>query len=81
MIPEYMKLAEIGYAFVLGSVEDDRTFNLLIFLKSRLRNRLGDNLPLVVRVHGQKFFNQDNFSYKAALESWKKQQMRYSSNA
>ena len=39
MIPEYLKLAEIGCAFVLGSVEDERIFNSLKFLKSRLRNR------------------------------------------
>jgi hypothetical protein len=52
MIPEYLKLTEIGCAFVLGSVEDERTFSSLKFLKSHLRNRLEDKLPLVVRMHG-----------------------------
>jgi hypothetical protein len=69
MIPEYLKLAEIGCAFVLGSVEDERIFNSLKFLKSRLRNRLEDVLPLVVRMHGQKFFTQETLLYKKALGS------------
>ena len=81
MIPEYLKLARIGCTFVLGSVEDERTFNLLKFLKSRLRNKLGDNLLLVTRMHEQRFFSQHTFLYKAALESWKKERMRYSGNA
>jgi hypothetical protein len=77
MIPEYLKLAEIGCVFVLGSVEDERTFSSLKFLKSRLRNRLGENLPLAVRMHAQRFYTQDSFPYGAALESWKKERMRY----
>jgi hypothetical protein len=70
MIPEYFKLAEISCAFVLGSVEDERTFSSLKLLKSRLWNRLEDKLPLVVRMHGQNFYTQETFSYKQALDSW-----------
>jgi hypothetical protein len=55
MIPEYLKLAQIGCTFVLGSMEDERTFSSLKFLKSQLRNRLGDNLPLMIRMHEQRF--------------------------
>jgi hypothetical protein len=81
MIPEYLKLAEIGYAFILGSVEDERTFSSLKFLKSRLRNWLEDKLPLVVRMHGQKNFTQETFPYKKALESWRSVRMRYGGDA
>jgi hypothetical protein len=81
MIPEYLKLAEIGCAFVLGSVEDERTFSSLKFLKSCLRNRLEDKLPLVVRMHGQNFCTQETFPYKQALDSWKNVRMRYGGDA
>jgi hypothetical protein len=56
LILEYIKLAEIGTCFVLGLVEDERCFSSLKFLKSSLRNSLGKNLPMVVRMHGQKFY-------------------------
>jgi hypothetical protein len=81
MILEYLKLAEIECAFVLGSVEDERSFSSLKFLKSRLRNRLEDKLPLMVRMHGQNFYTQETFSYKQALDSWKNVRMRYGGDA
>jgi hypothetical protein len=49
---EHSKLAKIGTCFVLGSVEDERCFSSLKFLKSSLRNSLGKNLPMVVCMHG-----------------------------
>jgi hypothetical protein len=56
LISEYIKLPEIGTCFVLGSVEDERCFSSLKFLKSSLRNSLGKNLPMVVCMHGQKYY-------------------------
>jgi hypothetical protein len=72
LISEYFKLAEIGCCLVLGSVEDERCFSNLKFLKSCQRNRLGKHLPLVVRMFGQQFYTLDNFPYKDAIESWKR---------
>jgi hypothetical protein len=69
LISEYFKLAEIGCCLVLGSVEDERCFSNLRFLKSCQRNRLGKHLPLVVRMFGQQYFTLENFPYKDALES------------
>jgi hypothetical protein len=46
-ISEYLKVAEIACVQVLGSVEDERTFSTLSFIKNRLRNRLIVNLELV----------------------------------
>jgi hypothetical protein len=66
-----VKLAEIGSVLVLGSVEDERCFSSLKFLKSCQRNRLGKHLPLVVRMFGQKYFSLENFPYKEAIDSWK----------
>jgi hypothetical protein len=49
-LSEFMRLAKIAITTVLGSVEDERTFSSLKFIKSRLRNRLEGNLDTVVRV-------------------------------
>jgi hypothetical protein len=38
-LSEYIKLCEIAVTVVLGSVEDERTFSTLGFMKSKLRNR------------------------------------------
>lgn len=81
MIPKYLKLAKIACAFVLGSVEDERTFSSLKFLKSCLKNWLEDKLPFVVMMHGQKYFTQETFPYKKALESWRSVRMNYGSDA
>ena len=37
-LSEYIKVAEIAIAVVLGSLEDKRTFSTLSFMKSKLRN-------------------------------------------
>ena len=71
LISEYFEVAEIGCCLLLGSVEDERCFSNLKFLKSCHRNRLGKHLSLVVRMFGQKFFSLENFPYREAINSWK----------
>jgi hypothetical protein len=73
LISEYVKLAEIGsvLVLVLGSVEDERCFSSLKFLKSCQRNRLGKHLPLVVRMFGQRYYSLEDFPYSEAIDSWK----------
>ena len=39
-LSEFMKVVEIAHIQVLGSVENERTFSSLSFLKSKLRNQL-----------------------------------------
>jgi hypothetical protein len=46
-------LAKIGCCLVLGSVEDERWYSNLKFLKACQKNRLGKHLPLVVHRFGQ----------------------------
>jgi hypothetical protein len=71
LISKYFKLAGIGCCLVLGSVEDERCFSNLKFLKSYQWNRLGKHFPLVVRMFRQQYFSLDNFSYKDAIGSWR----------
>jgi hypothetical protein len=53
---ELFKLVELVIVMVLGSVEDERTFSTLTFMKSKLRNRPTTHLDLVVRMYAQDFF-------------------------
>jgi hypothetical protein len=39
-LSEYLKVVEIGIAIVLGSVQDERTFSTVSFLKNKVCNRL-----------------------------------------
>jgi hypothetical protein len=71
-LSEYIKLAEIAVVLVLGSVEDERTFSTLSFMKDKLRNRLQTHLPLVVSMHNQSFFDINTFPYEEAYSEWKK---------
>ena len=40
IISEYFKLANLCQTMIFGSVEDERMFSALPFLKSKLRNKL-----------------------------------------
>jgi hypothetical protein len=68
--PEYLKLAKIAVVHVLGSVEDERTFSSLSFLKDNIRNRLGTNLQLVVGMHGHQIYNLQTFPYDDCFKQW-----------
>ena len=70
-LSEYMKIAELAVVTVLGSVEDERTFSTLSFMKNKLRNRLATHLPLVVGMHAQEFYGIEDFPYDAAYEEWR----------
>jgi hypothetical protein len=69
-LSEFVKLAEIAAVQVLGSVEDERTFSTLTFMKTKLQNRLDGHLPVVVGMYSQSHFNLDNFPYDAAFDDW-----------
>jgi hypothetical protein len=71
-LSEYLTLAEIAIVLVLGSVEDERTFSTLSFMKDRVRNRLETHLPMVVTMHSQSFYDIDSFPYGLAYSEWKK---------
>jgi len=67
---EYIKLAQIAMIHIMGSVEDERTFSALSFLKDRLHNRLDDHLGLVVGMHTQSVYTLQNFPYDDCFKQW-----------
>jgi hypothetical protein len=79
-LSEWLIVAEIAIVMVLGSVEDERTFSTVSFMKNRLRNRLSSNLGLVVGFKSQKFFDIESFPYDAAFESWRDETKRQAGN-
>jgi hypothetical protein len=69
-LSEFIKVAKIATVMVLGSVQDERTFSTVSFIKSKLRNRLTTHLPLVVGIKCQNFYNLQDFPYDAPFNSW-----------
>lgn len=80
---EFIKLAEIAVTHVIGSVEDERTFSSLSFLKSKLRATLVENLEVAVGMYSQKVFTLESFPYQRVFEEWFKtgERGRYLSHA
>jgi hypothetical protein len=69
-ISEWFKLAEIAVVSVIGSVEDERTFSTLTWMKSKVRNRLNNNLDCTLRLHNQPFYTWANFPFSEAISHW-----------
>jgi hypothetical protein len=68
--PKYVKLVELAMVQIVGSVEDERCFFTLAFMKSKLCNMLITHLPLVVHMFAQWFYIMQNFPYAKCIEQW-----------
>lgn len=60
---------------ILGSVEDERVFSALGFLKSNIRNKLDKNLENCLRLYTSKY-EINTFPYERALKLWMKKCQR-----
>lgn len=78
--PEYFKVAQMAITLVLGSIEDERAFSTVGFVKGKLRNKLGEHLPLCVQMFTQKFYGLKSFPYSEAVQVWKAMKHRYGMN-
>lgn len=67
---EYFKLVDLCQTMILGSVEDERMFSALTFLKSKLRNKLDKNVDTCLRLYVTKY-EVDNFPYERAVALWR----------
>lgn len=75
-ISEFVKLGEIAMVLVPGSVEDERVFLAMGYIKNKLRNRLGagganTHLADCVRVFCQDRYTISTFPYDRATQLWK----------
>ena len=76
---EYFKLVDLCQTMILGSVEDERMFSALSFLKSKLRNRLDKNVETCLRLYVTKY-DVHNFPYERALTLWRLERERRGTN-
>jgi hypothetical protein len=60
---EWLKPIELSMAMIMGSVEDERCFSNLGFMKCELRNKLTTHLDLVVKMFVHKFFIMNTFPF------------------
>jgi hypothetical protein len=75
-LSEYIKVVGITMVQVLGLIEDERTFNNLVFMKSKLHKRLTTHLDLRA-MFTHNFYNVNNFPYDATFTTWKEVYIRY----
>jgi hypothetical protein len=55
---------------VLGSIEDERCFLSLTFLKDKLRNRLAsDHLGVVMEIYAQQVYTLQDFPYDPCFQT------------
>lgn len=73
---EFFKVAEVAICAVLGSMEDERTFSTLNFMKSKLHNRLSGHIDTCVKLFSQDFFTLKSFPVSKAISSWREERLR-----
>ena len=56
---------------VPGSVEAERMFSTMTFIKDNLRNRLTTHLSPCARIYSQHTYNLSNFPYAEAIMAWR----------
>ncbi|KAJ9522872.1 hypothetical protein QJQ45_023657 [Haematococcus lacustris] len=69
-LSEFCKAATLLIVTVPGSVEEERSFSAMNFIKDERRNRLGANLSSTLRVYLDKTFTLKTFPYKEAIDYW-----------
>ncbi|KAJ9518369.1 hypothetical protein QJQ45_010304 [Haematococcus lacustris] len=70
-ILEYIKLAELALVMTPGSVEEERMFSAMAYLKDDTRNRLQEcHLNVCARVFSSNQFDQDTFPDERAISKW-----------
>jgi hypothetical protein len=67
----FLKLANLAFVLVGGSVQDERAFSDLKYIKDPKRNGLvGENLDACMRVYCHRAKNVDTFPFARALKRW-----------
>jgi hypothetical protein len=67
---KFMKLAKTNVLQVYGLIEDEHTFNIMSFMKSRLWNWLNTHLNLNTCFFNHQFFTLQSFLYDQAIAKW-----------
>jgi hypothetical protein len=76
LFPTWARLAEMSIVLAPTSVEDERTFSGLNYIKNDQRSRLGsgnshDHLVWAMRMLISRLFTLDTFPYAAVIKEWR----------
>jgi hypothetical protein len=66
-LSEFLKLTDIAVTVVLGNVENECTFNMLEYIKSKLCNCLDNQLNTYVKTFAKPFYTQETFPYQNTI--------------
>jgi hypothetical protein len=70
-VSEFFNLAELAFVMMPGSVEEERMFSALKYLKSALRNRLSTELlTAAARIFKNTIYSVATFPYHRAVAFW-----------
>lgn len=70
-IPHFLRVVNLVLCMVGGSVEEERTFSTMKFLKNERRNRLSNHLAACCRVYSQAFFSLETLPFDRLYTCWK----------
>ena len=70
-LSQWAVLAELALVMVPDSVEAERMFSTMSFLKDKLRNRLTTHLSPCAQLYSQSTYSLSNFPYPDAIKSWR----------
>ncbi len=67
----WFQFAKLAMTIVPGSVEAERAFSTLSYIKHKLRNRLGqEHTNVCMLAYTQRWFTTSTFPCKEALDAW-----------
>jgi len=69
-LSKFMKVVELVMVYIRGYIEDERTFSIMMFMKTKLQNQLCEHLNLVVHMFARPFYIVDIFPYDDAIMAW-----------
>ena len=69
-LSEYITLAKLAMTVVGTSMNDERAFSAMSFVKSPERNRLDEHLEVAVRAKYQGQFTYETFPIQEGLKEW-----------
>ncbi len=72
---------EIPIIMFVNSMEKERTFSMVSFMKSKLCNHLMTHFDLVIQIYMQKFYKLASsikiFPFYTRIEDWGKEKLHY----
>jgi hypothetical protein len=61
---------------MLGLLENEKCFSTLNFMKTKLKNQLGEHLNNVVHMYFQKFYIKETFPFQKKTTNWRESKPR-----